>query len=76
MIIKPDGYIYIGIVVFQYLLDFIVSALTGIIGDNIVYEMEVPGVNKEDISIEVEHDEKDLFSKKSEIFFYSINKNS
>lgn len=33
------GYIYIGIVVFQYLLDFIVSALTGIIGDNIVYEM-------------------------------------
>lgn len=33
------GYIYIGIVIFQYTLDLLVTVLTGIIGDNIVYEM-------------------------------------
>lgn len=33
------GYIYIGIVIFQYMLDLLVTVLTGIIGDNIVYEI-------------------------------------
>ena len=33
------GIIYIGIVLVQYFLDFIVSSLTNIIGDNIVYEI-------------------------------------